>query len=178
MRVTLIAAQSLDGFITKHDIPGAGFASAADKEYFRTALRGFDCSVMGGVTYRGSRDALRAWRDTSRLQIVMTRSPAAFDGDATPGALEFADRAPAQILASLRERGRRNCALLGGAQIHSAFLAARLVDELWLTVEPLLFGGGTPLLAQRAGAGGIRLSLHSCEQLAPGTLLLKYHLPR
>jgi dihydrofolate reductase len=176
MRVTLIAAQSLDGFITKHAVPGAGFASAADRDYFRAALRGFDCSVMGGVTYRGARDALRAWRGTPRLQIVMTRTPAAFAGDARPGALEFSDRAPAQILAALRGRGRGNCALLGGSQIHSAFLDARLVDELWLTVEPLLFGGGTPLLARRAD---IRLSLQSCERLAPGgPLLLKYHLPR
>jgi dihydrofolate reductase len=175
MRVTLIAAQSLDGFISKHDIPGAGFASTADKAHLRAALRGFDCSVMGGVTYRVARDALRAWRDPARLQIVMTRAPAAFAGDATPGALEFADHAPAQILSSLRERGRRACALLGGAQTHSAFLAARLVDELWLTVEPLLFGGGTPLLAQRADA---RLSLQACEKLAPDTLLLKYHLLR
>ncbi len=175
MRVTLIAAQSLDGFITKHDQPGTDFASEADKRYFRTALREFDCSVMGGKSYRVSREAIRARGDTARLQVVMTRAPAAFAGDTMPDALEFTDRAPAQILATLRERGRRKCALLGGSQIHSEFLAARLVDDLWLTIEPSLFGRGTPLLAQRADT---RLALQSCEKLAAHTLLLKYRLLR
>jgi hypothetical protein len=51
MRVTLIAVQSLDGFITKHATPGSDFASLADQVHLRSALAGFDCSVMGAETY-------------------------------------------------------------------------------------------------------------------------------
>ena len=52
MQLVLIAAQSLDGFITRHDEPGTAFTSPADQTHFRTVLQNFDCSVMGAETYR------------------------------------------------------------------------------------------------------------------------------
>jgi riboflavin biosynthesis pyrimidine reductase len=50
-----------------------------------------------------------------------------------------------------------------------------LVDEVWLTVEPVLFGGGTPLLARRAEVG---LVLQATEKLGANTLLLHYRVVR
>jgi dihydrofolate reductase len=173
MRLTLIAAQSLDGFITRHDKPGSDFASAEDRAFFRKALHDFDCCVMGGETYRTAREAIRATLMPERLRVVVTRTPSAFTNDTVPGKLEFTDMQPAQLVASLSQRDLQRCAILGGAQIHSLFLEAGLVDELWLTIEPLLFGGGTSLLARRTSA---QLSLLSSENLAPSTLLLKYRV--
>ncbi len=171
MRLTLIAAQSLDGFITRHDTPGSGFASAEDRAFFREALRAFDCCVMGGETYRTARESIRAMLMPERLRVVLTRTPAKFLNDSVPGKLEFTNCTPNQLVTELRERGLQHCAILGGAQIHSLFLDAGLIDELWLTIEPLLFGGGTPLLAARSST---KLTLLSSERLAPSTLLLKY----
>lgn len=173
MRLTLIAAQSLDGFITRHDTPGSDFASAADRTWFRETLRAFDCCVMGGETYRTARNMIRAALMPERLRIVLTRSPEPFASDNIPSRLEFSSAAPAQLATDLGARGCKNCALLGGSQIHSLFLAAGLVDEIWLTVEPLLFGGGTPLLAQRTST---QLKLLALENLSPDTLLLKYRV--
>ena len=59
--------------------------------------------------------------------------------------------------------------------MHSLFFEAGLVDEVWLTVEPVLFGGGTPLLARRAD---LRLELQTTEKLGAQALLLKYRVPR
>jgi dihydrofolate reductase len=171
MKVTLIAAQSLDGFITRHDQPGSAFTSEADKQHFPKSLRDFDCQIMGAETFR-------IWQRTSdepihpkRPQWVVTRNPAAFAGAARPGWLEFTDEAPEALLAKLEARGLQNCALLGGGKIHQLFLAAKRVDELWLTVEPLLFGCGTSLVA---GPVDTRLRLLSSENLSDSTLLLKY----
>lgn len=175
MRLTLIAAQSLDGFITRHDTTGSDFASAEDRAFFRATLRDFDCCAMGGVTYRTARDTIRATLMPERLRLVITRTPAAFANDSVPGKLEFTDKSPSQLVAELRERGLRHCAILGGAQIHSLFLEAGLIDEIWLTVEPLLFGEGTPLLARRTST---QLTLLSSEKLAPSTLLLKYRVAK
>jgi len=171
MKVTLIAAQSLDGFITRHDQPGSDFTSAADKEHFPKSLRDFDCQIMGAETFR-------VWQKISdepihpkRPQWVLTRNPAAFVTAALPGWLEFTDESPQQLLAKLAQRDLKNCALLGGAKIHRLFLAAQCVDEVWLTIEPVLFGRGTPLVAGETDA---RLRLLSSEQLSESTLLLKY----
>jgi dihydrofolate reductase len=176
MHVTLLTAQSLDGFITRHDTPGSGFASPEDQKHFHAALASFDCSVMGSATYRGSRDLICTQPMAKRLRVVLTRTPADYAAQAQPGSLEFTNDAPGKLLAGLHSRGFKRCGLLGGAQVHGLFLAAGLVDELWLTVEPMLFGGGTPLLAARVD---VRLELLASEKLnAAGTLLLRYRVVR
>ncbi|PTY05909.1 hypothetical protein DB347_16360 [Opitutaceae bacterium EW11] len=175
MVVTLIAAQSVDGFITRHDQPGSGFTSQADKHHFRTSLRDFDVRIMGATTYRVTRDITRRGLAANRLQVVMTRQPEAFRSDVVPGQLEFFDSQPDSLLSQLVSRGYQRCALLGGAQIHSLFLEAEAVDSLWLTIEPVLFGHGTHLIARTAD---IRLQLLSSEALSADTLLLKYQVVR
>jgi dihydrofolate reductase len=171
MRLTLIAAQSLDGFITLHDKPGSDFTSDADKAFFRTALTEFDCGIMGGRTYRCAREAIRAHPMSARLQIVLTHAPDRYVAESIPGRLEFTNATPRELVASLEERGIERCAIIGGAQIHSLFLAADLIDEFWLTIEPLLFGAGTPLLASPTRTA---LRLLEKSELSPDTLLLKY----
>jgi dihydrofolate reductase len=176
MHVTLLTAQSLDGFITRHDTPGSSFASPEDQKHFHAALADFDCSVMGGVTYRGARDLICTQPMAKRLRVVLTRTPADYAAQAQAGSLEFTHNAPDKLLAGLRARGFKRCVLLGGAQVHGLFFAAGLVDEVWLTVEPVLFGGGTPLLAARVD---VRLELLASEKLnATGTMLLRYRVVR
>jgi dihydrofolate reductase len=176
MHVTLIAAQSLDGFITRHDETTPAFTSEADRVYFARALREFDCSVLGGVTYRAQRDFFLQHLTPTRRRVVLTRDPDRHAADARDGCLEFTSSPPTAVLARLGTAGHRRCALLGGAQIHSLFFAAGLVDELWLTLEPRLFAGGTPLLAQRTD---IALQLLGAERLPDShSLLVKYHVVR
>jgi len=175
MRVTLIAAQSLDGFITKHATPGSAFASAADQLHLRKALANFDCSVMGAETYRTARELIRDRMRAPRLRMVLTRTPQNFSADIRPGILEFSSASPAELLSDLAARGHQRCALLGGAQIHSLFLKAGLVNELWLTIEPMLFGSGMPLVAE---AVDIRLKRLSTESLTADTALMKYEVLR
>jgi dihydrofolate reductase len=175
MRIVLIAAQSLDGFITKHAEPGTAFTSPEDKAYFRAVLAAFDAGIFGGETYRVSRDFIRDRLPGLRIRMVMTRSPERYAAETIPGALEFTRAAPAALAAILQSRGIERCALLGGSHVHSLFFEAGLVDEVWLTVEPVLFGGGTPLLARRAD---VRLELQAIEKLGVHALLLKYRVPR
>ena len=171
MQVILIAAQSLDGFITRHDTPGAAFTSAADKAWFRTALEMFDVGVLGGVTYRAEREHFLANRQPGRRRVVLTRQPEQYATDAKPDVLEFTNEGPKDLAARLRGLGHHRCALLGGSQIHSLFLDAGLVNELWITLEPRLFGGGTPLLAARTDTS---LRLLGTQSLGGDTVLVKY----
>lgn len=47
-----------------------------------------------------------------------------------------------QIWTELAAQGLKRIAVLGGGQLTAALFEAQLVDELWLTVCPLLLGGG------------------------------------
>jgi dihydrofolate reductase len=177
VHVALIAVQTLDGCITRHEAGGAGgWASAEDQRHFAQELAGCDCAVFGNGTYRADRDLIRPRLRPGLLRMVMTRRPSAPDlvADAVPDQLEFTDRSPADLLAQLERRGRRRCALLGGEQVYGRFLADDLVDELVLTVEPLLFGSGRRLVAEPIER---RFALADVERLNPSTLLLRYRRP-
>jgi len=171
MQLILIAAQSIDGFITRHNQPGSAFTSPEDKAWFRAALSGFDASIVGGVTYRAERELFLSKRGHGRRQVVMTRTPADYAEDAVANELEFSADPPVTLAERLQSLGHRRVALLGGSQVHSLFLDAGRVDELWLTLEPRLFGAGTPLLAARTDH---RLTLLGHEHLGGDTLLVKY----
>jgi dihydrofolate reductase len=147
VQVVLIVAQSLDGFITRHDTPGAGWASAADQRWFRSQLALFESQIMARTTYETVREEIRGrTREADPVRMIMTRHPEAFAADTVPDKLEFSAATPPELLARLEDLGVGNCALLGGAAAHDAFLEAGLVDELRVTIEPRLFGGGTPVV--------------------------------
>ena len=176
MRTVLIAAQSLDGFIARHDEAGVAWASAADQSWFRQCLREFDCQVMGRATYETVRATILPKRPHAVQRLVMTRSPAQWQADAMPGALEFTAESAAAICDRLARQGRQACAILGGGHVHDAFLAAHLVDELWITIEPRIFGQGTPLVHTRHD---LKLDLIAHTRLDDSdSLVLRYHLNR
>lgn len=195
MKVTLIAAQSLDGWITRHDQAGDAFGSDADKMHFRAEIRKYDACVMGRPTYDFSKDRMRPQMLPGLRRVIWTRSPEAFQADMIPGVLEFTAETPHEIAARLARDGRQHCALLGGGAVNAAWLAAGLVDEVCVTIESRIFGFGTALAGHRpaaiphgADAHGnvagptaldIALELLDATTLAPGgPLLLRYSVKR
>ncbi|MEN9840289.1 MAG: hypothetical protein RL376_89 [Verrucomicrobiota bacterium] len=180
MNVVLYAAQSLDGWITRHAEAGDAFTSAADKAHFRAAIRGCDACVMGAATYEQSKERMRPEAFPELRRVVWTRTPGAAErvAESVAGVLEFTDETPTETVARLRADGRQRCALLGGGQVNAAWLAAGLVDEVCVTVESRIFGVGTPL----AGPGwalGVELALIEVKTLAPeGPVLLRYSIKK
>lgn len=167
----MIAAQSIDGFIARADRAGTGFCGEADRRFLREALREFDALVMGRKTFETVKEVIVASRSERFLRKILTRHPDRFATLERPGLVEFANATPEAIAAELAARGRKRCALLGGGEIYASFLKAGLVDELWVTVEPRIFGSGTPLAA---GDLDVSFRLESAEALGDGAALLKY----
>ena len=56
--------------------------------------------------------------------------------------LEFTNQSPMQILENLEQRGYKQAAVAGGSAINKLFLNKNLIDEIYLTVEPRIFGSG------------------------------------
>lgn len=172
MHVAIIAVQSIDGCITRHRGEGAvGWASAEDQQHFRRTLATFDSAIFGAGTYRADREHIRPRLQPDLLRVVMTSNPEAFAGDAVADQLEFTADPPADVVAQLRARSRQRCALLGGQQVYGQFFREDLVDELILTLEPLIFGEGLRLCDQPVER---RFELAETAHLSPSTLLLRY----
>ena len=98
--------------------------------------------------------------------------------DAAPEAVVYRRRAlafdsgpPDRIIDRLERRGKTRCALLGGARVFTDFLKARLIDEFWITFEPVLFGSGKTLLEDCVDCP---MELIAIEKLGGSVLVAKY----
>lgn len=138
MKVILLMALSADGYITKHEDALVDWTSKEDKKHFVAVTKKAGALIYGSKTFAFHNKAL-----PGRLNVVMTRDPDASRNE--PGVLEFTNQQPAEILQDLEARGFKEVVLAGGSEINALFLREGLVDELYLTVEPFLFGSGKRL---------------------------------
>jgi dihydrofolate reductase len=173
MRVIGLAAISADGFLTRHDEDGVSFTSPEDQKHFRTTMRACGATIMGRKTFDTVRERIVASPAAGLLRTVMTRDPGGQRALERPGELEFTSEPPAAIIGTLEDRGYDSVAVLGGREIFDLFVADALLTEWHITVEPRLFGAGTPLLSRPTDQ---RLSLIEHRMLNADTLLLKYRV--
>lgn len=162
MKTFIIAAITADGFIARGHDHGADWTGKADKKIFVELTREAGVMVMGSRTFATIGRAL-----PDRRNIVYTSQPDRINVED----IETTNEAPAELIARLRSEGAAGVAICGGATIYSLFMEAGVVDELYLTVIPTLFGQGVGLFA---GPLEQNLTLLDTKQLDENTLLLHY----
>ncbi len=174
MKIILAAASSIDGKLARGDDPDVRtWTSAEDAAHFAQLKGKHNLLVMGRGTYEAMRPKLKLSPATRR--VVLTHRPEVFAAEAVDGQLEFSNESVAKLVQRLENQGYSAMLLVGGGQVHAEFFAAGLIDEIYLTIEPLVFGTGTDF------AAGVllntKLSLLSIDKLNPrGTLLLHYRI--
>lgn len=140
--VTFYIASSLDGFIATDD-GGVSwldeFQGTNDDGSYEAFFADVDCLVMGSKTYEqilGFGEWPYERKDTyvvtSRGLPTATESVELFDG-------------AVEELAHRLERQYEHIWLVGGAQLAQTFLRLNEIDELRLSVIPVLLGSGIPL---------------------------------
>lgn len=171
MHIIMADVISADGKLTRGNQPGTRqWASAEDSSFFRQLIEDVGVILMGRKTYEVVRQRPRP----DRLYIVLTNHPEDFAEQAVAGSLEFMNATPKQVAEQLEKRGVQRLLIVAGSVINGAFFEAGLVDELYLTIEPLIFGAGRPLV-EATRTLDVRLQLQSCRQLNEGgTQLLHY----
>jgi dihydrofolate reductase len=107
--------------------------------------------------------------------IVMTRHSQEFTDKNVPGQLEFTDESPLTIVRRFENSGEENMLIVGGSEIATLFLKEKLIEELWITFEPKIFGNGGSIV--RDEKFDIDLKLISVDKLnEKGTLVVKYEI--
>jgi dihydrofolate reductase len=91
-----------------------------------------------------------------------------------PNVLEFSNLEPQGLLKSLDDEGVTEVAIIGGSQINSSFLQENLVDEIYLTIAPMLFGRGLSFAAEYDL--DMKLQLIDEEKLSDNVVLLHYEV--
>jgi len=165
--VSVYIAHSVDGYIA--DSEGSLdwlFARAGDADHgYAGFMAGIDRLAMG----RGTWDVIADEPDLpfgGRPVYVFTGRPATAREGVT-----FWSRTPEEAVAEWRAAGLRHVYVDGGRLI-SDFLAAGLVDDLTLTVVPVLLGSGAPLFHDIPVSTSLRLD--SVTPYPSGLVQLRY----
>lgn len=171
MRITLVAVTSINGKITRGDDPDIyKWTSKEDQEYYFLQIKRSKLIVMGSSTYGAAKHLIKLEKGT--LRIVLTRTPGKYENEQEKGVLEFSNEKPSELVRRL-EKQFDELTLVGGSRISSSFMKAGLVDEIYLTIEPVVFGSGKPLFADEEFESTFELV--SIEKLnKKGTVMLKY----
>jgi len=157
----IIAALSLDGQLGPLEATNSTqWTSGADTEFFKKKTKESGVIVMGRATFDTIGRAL-----PDRKNVIYTRTVIEKDG------IHITTETPEKLLQELGEQGFTEVAIIGGSSIYTQFLEAGCVDKLYLTIEPKLFGSGTPFLTKELSQD---LTLISHTQLGDNSLLLEY----
>lgn len=145
MKVVLVFVSTLNGKITRGNDPEVRhWSSAEDQDYYTGIWQESKLVVMGRNTFILN----KITPSPSRLLLVMTSNPGEYSGMAVPGQIEFTNKTPSQLVSGYSATGTERMTVVGGPLIATAFLREKLVDELWLTIEPRLFGQGLNLVSE------------------------------
>jgi dihydrofolate reductase len=174
-RVTLHVVSSLDGFIARKDnsvswldVPGSVYEAgiSISEEEIAAFVKGIDCYVLGSRTYEHALELGWPYGDTPTVVVTGREWPAAKDSvEFYSGDLE------ALVNEKLAQRFR-NIWLVGGAMLCQRFLDLALVDEIKLTIAPVLLGDGLRLFGDLSTE--VRWSLKNVAAYKNGFVELSY----
>jgi dihydrofolate reductase len=171
-RCSVFIAISADGYIARPD-GGLDWLEAVaqpGEDYgYKAFADSVDVLAIGRNTYDTAR-AFEHWPYGGKRCIVLThRSAQARHNE------EFFDGAPRELIDKLSREGARHVYVDGGHVIRS-FLAERLLDEVTLSIVPVLLGSGIPLF--QADIAEQRLKLLASRAFDSGLVQLHYGAAR
>jgi dihydrofolate reductase len=172
MRITLVVACSIDGYITdeQRTLPTT-WTSQEDAAHFKQLLEKFPLQVMGRSTYESHKPR----PIEGVLKVILTHNVDAYNICEKNGSVEFRNFKAKDFVAHYKKFS--SCLVLGGSYVYTDFLEAGLVDEVFLTVEPIKLDSGIPFLLSKKTLEEYGMHLKSSTLLnSSGTTLNHYIL--
>ena len=147
-KVTLHAVSSLDGFIARKDnsvswlesdgsIYDAGISIS--EEEAAAFVKTIDCYVLGSRTYQHALELGWPYGDTPTIVVTGRTLPS------SRKSVEFYSGDLRTLVTEKMAPRYQNIWLVGGAMLSQSFLKLGLVDEISLTIAPVLLGDGLRL---------------------------------
>jgi dihydrofolate reductase len=170
MHISLADVISLNGKITRGSDPNIhAWSSQEDWKHFVQLKDENQVIIIDRKTY----ETVQPAAEKDKLRIVFTSTPERFKAASLPGQLEFVNEMPSALVQRLQAAGYTKVLIAGGARLSSSFLAAQLIDDIYISFEPVLFGTGRSMLNETPL--NIPLQLKSVNRLNDqGTLLAHY----
>jgi dihydrofolate reductase len=164
MRVFIIASLTADGFIgLSADHLSTEWTSKEDTALF------VKMSKQAGIVVMGYRTFLTINRPLPGRRLIVYTPQA---DDIKMEGVETTREDPRILIKRLEKEGAQAVAISGGASIYKLFMDSGVVNELYLTIEPIIFGHGISLFSEKLPL--TKLKLIDTQKLNADTILLHY----
>lgn len=155
-------AMTADGKIAKNSDHFPNWTSKEDKKMFAEVTKEHGAVIMGDKTFFTFPKPL-----SDRLNVVFTL----LENPPETENVKWVTGEPEKVLLELKKMGYKSAVLGGGTYMNSQFLERKLIDEIWLTIEPKIFGDG---LGVFSGDFNIDLKLLGVEKINENSVVVKY----
>ncbi len=154
-------ASSIDGIISNNKTALPNWTSREDWGFLQHSLKAYDAFVMGYNTFFATK---KLKRRPNTYVLTSRQLPSKL-----PEGIHFIDPRKTNLKQVLNNFNK--IAVLGGSQCYQYMLDNNMLDEIYLTIEPVIIGSGIKMFAGL----GKRLKLISIKKLnRRGTVLLHY----
>lgn len=171
MIIRAAAAMSIDGKIADSDGRFHRWGSKEDHEFLQELIQQHDVLVLGRITF----EHIIARGPLSKPTVVLTGSQLDAAVQSDHYSVDPAKTDPFKFLKRMKVK---NVLVLGGTKTYTYFLEHDLIDELYVTVEPIVFGRGSSLFnSDTFVPSAFRLEASKVLN-QEGTLLLQYSFER
>jgi dihydrofolate reductase len=169
-KVILFIAASTDGYIAKPD-EDLSFLSIVEKEAedygYSEFINGVDTVIMGRKTYDWIMKEISRFPHPDKAAYIITHTPRPDRGN-----IKFFTGNPKDLIQKLKGEKGKNIFIDGGSEIIDIFLRENIIDEMILSIIPILLGDGIRLF--REGRQEIRLKLMDSRCYDTGLVRLHY----
>ena len=131
-------AISIDGFIAKKD-GDSDWVSPVDSANFEQKIKEKGCIIVGRRTFDRYQGDLYPVKDVTNI-VVTSNSSLKSEQDNVVYA-----QTPKEAIKLAQGRGHDKALLIGGGTTNGLFLKEGLIDEVFLSVHPLILGNGIKL---------------------------------
>lgn len=139
MKITLYMAVSADGLITKGE-NDSDWVSPNDWDQFYKYIQSNDAIIMGRKTMDQFGEDEFPIEEV--VNIVLSRNE---DLHINSDNLIILEGSPKDVVKLADKKGLKNLLLIGGEDVNNQFIKNKLIDEIVLSVHPLLIGNGLSL---------------------------------
>lgn len=170
-KIRLYIAASIDGYIARNDgdldwlteFPNPEKADYGYKEFFESV----GTVIMGGQSYRNILNTDYVWPYKDKTAYVVTHNPMGAKEN-----VHFITEDVIEKISKLRKENGKDIWLVGGGKLITMLLNEDMVDEMIITIIPVIIGSGIPLFPNKPKES--QWELQDCMSYKNGVVQTKY----
>jgi len=174
MKVILLAAITADGYIARDSEQSpTTWTSGSDKALFFRLVKEYNCLIMGMNTFLATAKKYPTVFNKTfpdRRLLVLTHRPGEIEKYPR---VEATEETPKELIQRLIDERAKGLVVCGGISVYSEYMNSGLVNELYISVNPVVFGNGITLFNSELHN---RVHLLDSQTCSDGTIILHYEV--